>query len=321
MKKVNLGGWIKGVGAKIKNGCSRINCKMNTIIIVVSVLILLVCLFGVLGLGVYKFHWNNVIVNASVKILPFPAGTVDGRIVRISEWQKEVKAVKQLNSQREAGLSDEAIEYDVLDKLIHEKIFMMLAKEFDEEVTDDDMDKAMIEITEQSGGEEKLAESIEEFFGWDLETFKKRIVEGEVLKSKLIASDALFADAREKSENVLEEIRKGDKTFEELAGEYSEDPGSAANGGELDWFPRGVMVEEFENAAFALNSGEISDLIKTQFGYHIIMVEEKRGEGETEEVHARHILVLGENFGDYLEEFKKDLKIRRFVGPDVAPVN
>ncbi|GAK52682.1 PpiC-type peptidyl-prolyl cis-trans isomerase [Candidatus Moduliflexus flocculans] len=75
--------------------------------------------------------------------------------------------------------------------------------------------------------------------------------------------------AKKKIDGVLEEINAG-KDFAELAKANSEDPGSKDNGGDLDFFPRGAMVKPFEDAAFALKDGEVSGVVETQFGYHII---------------------------------------------------
>lgn len=82
-------------------------------------------------------------------------------------------------------------------------------------------------------------------------------------------------DARKKSQLLLDRVRKGED-FAKLAKENSEDPGSKDNGGEYDFFGRGVMVVPFEEAAFALKPGEVSGLVETQFGFHIIKLEARR---------------------------------------------
>jgi parvulin-like peptidyl-prolyl isomerase len=79
--------------------------------------------------------------------------------------------------------------------------------------------------------------------------------------------------------------------FEELAAEYSQDPGSADKGGDLGWFTRGRMVTEFESAAFATAPGNVVGPINTRFGAHIIKVEETAIGGEVDSVKARHILL------------------------------
>lgn len=81
--------------------------------------------------------------------------------------------------------------------------------------------------------------------------------------------------AREKAEKLLARI-KGGEDFAKLASEFSEDPGSKSKGGELDFFHRGMMVPEFEKVAFALKLGQVSDIVETQFGYHIIKMEERK---------------------------------------------
>ncbi len=75
-------------------------------------------------------------------------------------------------------------------------------------------------------------------------------------------------------------------SFEKIAQKYSEDPGSSVNGGDLGYIQRGTLVKEYEKAAFTLNPGEISSPILTPFGYHLILLVDKRGE----KIHTKHIL-------------------------------
>ncbi|HHX63794.1 MAG TPA: hypothetical protein GX702_02775 [Chloroflexi bacterium] len=111
----------------------------------------------------------------------------------------------------------------------------------------------------------------------------RSIVEESIILEKLVdkyaqvgemeqinASHILVED-EELAQDLLEQIGDG-ADFAELAREHSQDTGSAEKGGELGWFPRGVMVPEFEEAAFALQPGEVSDVVSTDFGFHIIKI-------------------------------------------------
>jgi peptidyl-prolyl cis-trans isomerase D len=87
--------------------------------------------------------------------------------------------------------------------------------------------------------------------------------------------DAAAADrakAKAKAEELLAAVKKAPDSFADVARKNSQDPGSAANGGDLDFFARGAMTKAFEDSAFALGKGEISGVVETEFGYHIIKV-------------------------------------------------
>lgn len=89
-------------------------------------------------------------------------------------------------------------------------------------------------------------------------------------------TDAKAAQA--KAEELLAQLKKNPGDFARLAGQHSQDPGSAAKGGDLDWFGRGMMVKPFEDAVYALKENQISDLVRSDFGFHIIKLTGVRAE-------------------------------------------
>lgn len=98
-----------------------------------------------------------------------------------------------------------------------------------------------------------------------------------LVKAEQGTSSADRAKAKAKAESLLEQARKNPAGFAELAKKNSDDTGSAANGGDLDFFGRGAMVKPFEDAAFALKPGELSGVVESDFGYHVILVTGARG--------------------------------------------
>lgn len=119
--------------------------------------------------------------------------------------------------------------------------------------------------------------------------------------------------AKEKLANeVLAKVKAGED-FAKLAKTYSEDPGSKVNGGDLGYFGKGVMVPEFEKTAFSLKKGEVSGLVKSDFGYHIIKVNDHRNAIPFEEAKQQiQSNILPQKYVDYIKGLEKKAKVEKF---------
>ncbi len=139
---------------------------------------------------------------------------------------------------------------------------------------------------------DKLEQQVDVSFR-DLQEFKGRYTDGlppllsiSHILIPIEPSDDLRNQAKSQAEALLARLKQGED-FAELARQYSGDTGSASAGGDLGYFTRGRMVPEFEEAAFSLRPGEISDPVESDFGYHIIRVDGV----QSDKVKARHILI------------------------------
>jgi len=123
-------------------------------------------------------------------------------------------------------------------------------------------------------------------------------------------------EARAKAQALLDELRKEPDRFAELARQHSDDPGSAQQGGDLGFFGRGMMVKPFEDAVWKLKPGQISPLVETEFGFHIIRLDEVKP-GRDEERRASHILISaprgGKDFAGARAEIEAELKAQRLA--------
>lgn len=112
----------------------------------------------------------------------------------------------------------------------------------------------------------------------------------EVELGQIVVKPKISDEQRQIALNKINDIKKRlteGESFDLLAGLYSEDPGSAQEGGDLGWANRGTFVKEFEAVAFKLKPEEISDVVETTFGFHIIQLIERRGD----QINLRHILI------------------------------
>ncbi len=224
----------------------------------------------------------------------------------VSNMGKGTEQLKTFGAERLKSIIDENAT-----RLAERKLLLAAAKEAKSSVPQQEIDNILSFQYQRSGGEEKFLQILEEngidfaFVKENIEkdlqiqnyldgVFKREISVSEEEVQKVYNDDKTAtvrhillltqekseeekADIHKKMEGILSRAKSGED-FSELAKTYSEDSGSKDNGGLYENFGRGQMVAPFEEAAFSVPVGEISDIVETSFGYHIIKVEDRKKE-------------------------------------------
>ena len=229
----------------------------------------------------------------------------------------------------------------IVDTLITNKVIELEAEKQGVEISDEAIEEELNEFIESYGGEDSFNSALEysgitlEDFKYDIEIYLMTVelmspdieITEEEMETYFEENSADFAQAEEvrashilvedeaTAQEVLDKINAGED-FAELAAEYSTDS-TAENGGDLGFFGKGKMVEAFETAAWALEVGQVSDIVQTDFGYHIIKVTDKQEAAEAvyedckEEI--KDILIeeeMNANYSTWLEELKAEYDIK-----------
>ncbi|GIN71933.1 foldase protein PrsA [Bacillus sp. J14TS2] len=233
-----------------------------------------------------------------------------------------------------------------LDGMINDEIVKMEAKKEKVSISDDEINQEMDKYVEQSGGEEAFNSALQQQ-GLTKKDLEKDIVSflsiQKILEPRIDISDDeikeyfednkasfdqeeqveashILVDDEKTAKEVKQKIDDGED-FAELAKEYSTDESNAESGGELGFFGKGKMVKEFEDKAFSMKVDEISDPVKTEHGYHIIKVTDKKDAKEAKlEDHKEEVKdalfeqKLQTEYQTWLNEKKEDYKIKKSLG-------
>jgi len=290
-------------------------------IIALAIAGLLIIFLTTVGALIYTKN-ESVFVKRVAQVFPYPAAIVDLGFVSAYSYIDQVRFIKKyhekiegtdFNSEEGERMLSE-IRKEVMSRLIEDSIIAREARKMNIKISDEDATSRLEQVITSNGGEEEFANILNEYYGLTINEFKNKIFRPGLLREELAETinkdENISAAARAQAEDVYKRATAENADFAALAREFSQDPGSSANGGDKGFFKRGREVPEFDEAAFKLKSGEISKPVRTVHGYHIIKVNEIRGE----EIKASHILIQVRDFNEWLSEKRKELEKKRHLG-------
>jgi parvulin-like peptidyl-prolyl isomerase len=269
---------------------------------------------------------QNSIIKKTVTIIPYPAVIINtSNIITIRKLQSQLNSARkfyenqdfsQIGLRVDFGTEDgkkrlSIKEKNILDKLIDDTVIEIEAGKrginIDQEIIDQEVDRKLKEY----GTGEYLKDNLENFYGWDLDDFKEKIVKPDLYQEKLFKKikeqELSYEEAREKIQKAKEDLEKN-SNFSQTAKEYSQGE-SAQNGGSLGWFSANQMLPEVAQIIFALGKNERSDIIESSIGFHIIQVEDQRVQNDEAMLKISQIFVPAKSFSQWLDEKKENYKI------------
>jgi parvulin-like peptidyl-prolyl isomerase len=314
-----------GGSGKMGKLIDRRNVK-STIIKVASVVVALVAVvILVFGILIYAYKSENPVVKAVAQVVPYPVQSVNGRFVSYKDYLFEVEANERayqnnakLNNQPAVDFTSadgkklvKQIKQHSMQKLQGDALVAQLADQKKVKVTDKEVNDLINQLYQRYGGKDTLLKTLNQIYGWKIDDLK-RVVRKQLLaknlEAKVTSDPAVDATAKAKAQDVLKKIKDGGD-FAALAKQYSQ-ASDAANGGDLGFFSKGQLPDNVQAAAEALQPGQVSDAIKTQYGYEILKVLEKKDDGS---VHAQHILIKTVDFNQYFQDELKKAKIKTYL--------
>ena len=274
------------------------------------------------------------------KKLPLPVATigVSGNIITSREWLGDFDAVKRFYSSGDFASQGKRIDFstkrgqlrlqikkkDILDKLIEDKIIIALAKENGLIVTDREVDEAVQKSLDKAGSSyQELILSLKSSYGWSLDDFKNKVVKNQLYTKKLFQwyqKNILTTERYKQAQIVRQKItqtKDGKDNFSEIAKQFSEGD-SSKNGGELDWMTGEQIIPEVLAGIQKLKPGEVSDIIVSPLGMHIVKLKDVREINKDKKSHKEYqlqqIFIRGISFVDWLQTVKRKTTVKILIG-------
>lgn len=264
------------------------------------------------GLKIYKDKVNSPAIKISTYFYPYPAAIVNGKIIWAKDYYRQLTYIEHFVAKTKQAIPEPTVlRGQIIDQLVENEILEFQTLRYNLRVTDKDVNDAYQQIVSQSGGVTEVRKVLNDLYGMSEREFKI-LVRSQVVKEKIqdnlmaqIKAAHIFIKDENRAKEIADRAKKGED-FAALAKEFSEDTKSRDAGGDIGWISKGQLVAdnqmlpEFDEAAFKAKNGEIIGPIKTNPGYEIAKIEDKKG-------------IIAENFNTWMEGLKKQTKIWRFI--------
>ena len=303
--------------------------KIKVVTIATSFLIVVLILVLAVFLSNRFIGKDNFFSKVSNKLAPFPAVIVAGDFMSVQLLEDNLIASKRFYENQD--FSDLGIRIDfstedgkkrllikeknILNKLIENGIIKELLSEKGIKITDEvvsqEVDRKILEMSNEPEVQARLFK----LYGWNLNKFKERIVRPDLERERLVTEmsteEQYFEKALEKIKVANAKIKANEK-FENVSKEFSEGE-SSSSGGSLGWFSPQQMLPEISTEVFTMKKGEVSEILKSQLGFHIIRIGDTKIENKIPMIKVSQIFVRIPTLADWLVEKGGDVKIRLMI--------
>lgn len=296
---------IKKISQKVSSNRQR-SIILRWLKIIVTLYILI---WIVLGAVVYTKKSGAQKIQSYLAIFPVPSAIVNGSFTTAKAAYSQLSYVQKFSQQTGQQVeAPDTILNQIIDQQIEDRLVTQQLSRLGGYITKKDINDAFNKIADQNGGQQEVTKVLTSLYGMDIGQFKD-LIATQLRKDKLQeigiqrvkVHHILVADEAQ-AKTIISDIQANKKSFEDEAKDNSKDSNTKDKGGDLGSISRGVMPQAFDDVAF--NKAEIgkiySDPIKTDFGYHIIRVDERTGS-------------IKMPYDQWLADAKKKAKIIRFL--------
>lgn len=249
-------------------------------------LIGLYVLVGLLvGYKVYKVKAESTNIRRVLAIYPYPALVMPEDVILVRDYLDQLKYIRHFAETTKKDLPPDAeLRKQLLTQMVETRLLLHNQRLYGVRVTSADINAAYKKISDANGGAQEVNKLLNDLYGMNEKSFRT-VIRDQLLREKyqkdvlvqIQAKHILIRD-QSKAQGILDQLKKDQSKFDELAKQQSEDTATRDKAGDLGYFGRGVMTPPFEDAAFKLKKGQMTqDLVKTDFGYHIILVTDRKG--------------------------------------------